>query len=174
MRAYDQGSYQGRSLLIRQQNANFKNDYFNDRVESIRINGKCQWLLYQHINFEGQSYILRPGSYSTPSNWGGTGNRISSARALPPKGTKAIVLFQHINYRGRMLVLYGSNSDLPVIDFNDKLSSFIIIGGHWTLYEHTKYQGRSVSLGPGKYTSPTALSGAGGNDKISSIKALYY
>ena len=157
---------------MRQQNANFKNDYFNDRIESVRVYGKCQWILYQHINFEGQSYILNPRSYSTPSYWGGTGNRISSARALPPKGTKAIVLFQHINYRGRMLVLYGSNSNLPAIDFNDQLSSFIIIGGHWTLYEHTKYQGKSVSLGPGKYNSATALGGAGGNDKISSIKAL--
>ena len=115
--------------------------------------------------------LLSPGSYSTPSYWGGTGNRISSARALPPKGAKAIVLFQHTNYRGRMLVLYGSNSDLPAIDFNDQLSSFIITGGHWTLYEHIKYQGKCVTLGPGKYTSATALSGAGGNDKISSIKA---
>ena len=172
MRAYDQRSYRGRSLLVRQQNAYFNNDYFNDRIESARVYGKCQWILYEHAYFNCPSYILSPGSYSTPSKWSGTGNRVSSARALPPKGTKAIVLFQHFNYRGRMLVLYGSNSNLPAIDFNDQLSSFIITGGQWTLYEHTNYQGKKVTLGPGKYTSPTALSGAGGNDKISSIKAL--
>ena len=172
LKTYDQKYYQGRSLLIRQQNANFNNDYFNDRIESARVYGKCQWLLYQHSNFGGKYYILNPGySYSKPSKWGGSGNRISSARALPPKGTKAIVLFQHNQYSGRMLVLYASNSNLPAIDFNDQLSSFIITGGRWALYEHTKYQGKSVVLGPGMYTSAsTALGGAGGNDRISSIK----
>ena len=172
LRAYDRSSYRGRSLLLRQQNANFQNDYFNDRVESVKVYGKCQWLIYQHVNFEGQSYIVNPGSHSSASRWGGSGNRISSARALPATETKAIVLFQHTNYCGRMLVLYGSNSNLPAIDFNDQLSSFIIIGGHWALYEHTSYQGKSVTLGPGKYTSASALGGAGGNDKISSIKSL--
>lgn len=172
LRAYDKRNYRGRSLLMRQQNANFLNDYFNDRIESVKVHGKCQWLLYKHINFKGRCYILNPGSYSNPRTWGGRGNHISSARALPPQGTKAIVLFQHTNYRGRMLVLHGSNSNLPAIDFNDQLSSFIITGGRWTLYEHVGYKGRRVKLGPGMYTSATVLGRAGGNDKISSIKAL--
>ena len=136
--------------------------------------GKCQWLLYQHINFAGKSYIVNPGSYSSASRWGGRDNHISSARALPAKGTKAIVLFQHADFRGRMLVLEGSNPNLPDIDFNDQLSSFIIIGGRWALYEHISYRGKRVILGPGKYTSTSALGGAGYNDKISSIKALKY
>ena len=160
---------------MRQQNANFRNDYFNNRIESVKVHGKCQWLLYQSTNYDGKSYIVSPGqSYSSPSRWGGRGDRLSSARALPAKGTKAIVLFQHTNYRGRMLVLYGSNPNLPAIDFNDQLSSFIITGGRWTLYEHTGHQGKSVTLGPGQYTSASALGGAGDNDQISSIKALKY
>ena len=172
LRAYDRSYYRGRSLLLRQQNANFQNDYFNNRIESMRVYGQCQWLLYQSINFKGQSYIVSPGSYSSPSRWGGSGNRISSARALPAKGTKAIVLFQYPYYRGRMLVLYGSNSNLLAINFDNQLSSLIITGGHWALYEHSSYRGKSVILGPGKYTSASALGGAGGNDKISSIKSL--
>ena len=71
-------------------------------------------------------------------------------------------------------MLEGSNPNLPAIDFNDQLSSFIITGGRWTLYEHTSYQGKSVTLGPGQYTSASALGGAGDNDQISSIKALKY
>lgn len=89
LRAYDHKSFRGRSLLIRQQNANFRNDYYDDRMESLKIYRSCQWLLYQHINFLGQSYVLNPGSYHTAGNWGGSGNRISSARALPPRGKKS-------------------------------------------------------------------------------------
>ena len=172
MTVYDGRNYGGRNLLIRQQNAQFSNDYFNDRVESIKIAGTCQWLIYEHVNFDGQSYIVNPGSdYPSPNKWGGSGNHISSARALPPKGKKAIVLFQHSKYKGRMLTLYGSHTNLPAIDFNDQLSSFIITGGTWTLYEHTNYQGKHVTLGVGQY-SASALGGAGGNDKISSVKGL--
>ena len=68
-----------------------------------------------------------------------------------------------------MLVLTGSSKSLPSLAFNDKLSSFIITGGRWTLYEHVSYKGRSVTYGTGQYTIPS-LKGAGGNDKISSIK----
>ena len=169
LRAYDHSNYKGRSLLIRQQNADLRNDYFNDRVESLKISGSCQWLVYQHINFLGNSVILNPRNYRSASNWKGSGNRISSARALPPPGTKAIVLFQHTKYKGRMLVLYGSNDNLPAIDFNDQLSSFIITGGCWTLYEHTKYQGRHATFGPGQF-SIASLGASGGNDAISSVR----
>ena len=142
---------------------------------SVRAYGMCQWLLYEHINFEGLSYIMSQDSYSTPSNWNGTLNRISSARVLPPQGTKAIVMFEHINYRGRMVVLYKSNSDLSALDFNDQLSSFIITGGEWTIYEHINFQGESATSGPVKYrytSTGGALGKAGVNDFISSIKAI--
>ena len=173
MRGYDNRNYRGRSIYIQQQNSDFRNNYFNDKLESLRLYGSCQWLLYQHINFEGQSYIVNgPGGYPSPHNWGGTGNRISSARALPPKGTKAIALFQHSTYRGRMLVLYGSNSNLPHLNFNDQVSSFIVIGGSWTLFEHINYQGRHATFGPGQY-SIHSLRGVGGNDKVSSVRKNY-
>ena len=154
---------------MRQQNANFKNDYFNDRIVSLTIKGHCQWLLYQHVNFLGHSYILNPGNYPASYYWGGSGNHLSSARALPPKGKMAIVLFQHSKYRGRMLVLYKSHFNLPVIDFNDQLSSFIITGGSWTLFEHVNCQGRHATFGPGHYSTSTTLGGVG-NDKISSVR----
>ncbi|MCG8621019.1 MAG: beta/gamma crystallin family protein [Proteobacteria bacterium] len=127
---YDQIDDQGRSLLIKQQNADFRNDYFNDRVESARVEGTCRWLLYQDVNFLGQESLINAYSYDSPLSWGGSGNRVSSARALPPAGTVAIVLFQHTNFRGRMLVLYDLHASLPDIDFNDHLSSFIVTGGN--------------------------------------------
>ena len=164
---YDQANFGGRSLLIRQQNARFHNDFFNDKMESLKIYGSCSYLFYEHKNFLGSSFLLRPGSYASPQTWGGSGNYISSARALPPKGTTAIMLFEHSDYRGRMVTLYSSHDDMPFLDFNDKISSIIVIGGYWTVYEHTEYRGHSQRIGPGHYPDPVL-----GNDKISSI-SLY-
>lgn len=166
---YDNNSYMGRSLLIRQQNARLINDDFNDRVESIKVSGSCPWIIYNSDNFLATSYILNPGNYPSPSSWGGFGNRISSARALPPPYTTAIALFQYDNYWGRMLVLYDSSKNLIPLDFNDKVNSFIINGGHWTLYADVDYTGRSVTYGPGQYTL-SALRNAGGGNRISSVK----
>ena len=165
---YDHGNYQGRSLLIKQQNADFRNDYFNDRVESARVEGNCRWLLYEHIDFEGQAALINAHNYNSYISWGGSGNRISSARALPPAGTEAIVLFQHVNFRGRMLVLYNSHYNLPAIDFNDQLSSFIVTGGSWRLYQHSQYSGSRATYGPGDYASQPAI----GNDQLSSVRKL--
>ncbi len=155
-------------MLISQQNADFGNDFFNDRVESIRLNGNCRWIFYERSNFAGSSHYLRAGYYASAPSWGGRGNRISSARALPPDGTTAILLFQKSNYLGRMSALYASNSHLPSLDFGDHVSSVIIIGGTWTLYQHSNYEGKSITLRPGEYASihGTSL----GGDSLSSVK----
>jgi hypothetical protein len=164
---YDHGNYGGRSLLIKQQNADFGNDYYHDRAESAQVQGQCRWLLYQNSDFNGQAHLILAQNYPSSIRWGGNGNRISSARALPPPGTEAIALFQHGQFRGRMLVLYASDPDLrSMTDFNDQLSSFIITGGRWTFYDHTDYSGRSSTHGPGEYTGPP--SGIG-HDRVSSV-----
>lgn len=165
---FDSGNYGGRVLRISQQNAHFTNDFFNDRVESIHSHGNCKWLFHEHKNFLGSTHLLRAGYYASAPSWGGPGNQISSARALPPDGTTAIVLFQHDIYRGRMLVLYGSEPNFPFVNFGDHVSSVIVTGGTWTLYEHSNYQGRSSRLGPGEYSNIHS-SGVGG-DSVSSVR----
>ncbi len=166
---FDQPNYSGRRLNIYEQNARFDNDFFNDRVESIRLSGPCRWLFYRDDNFNGNTVLLVPQYYSSAPSWGGPGNAISSARAIPPPGTVAICLFQHGNYQGRMLVLHGSSTRLHEMeDFNDQVSSVIITGGSWMLYEHTDFQGRAQTLGPGEY--PNIHSLHIGGDTVSSVR----
>ena len=136
-------------------------------MESIRLHGNCRWLFYEHDNFIGRVHLLHVGYYASAPGWGGSGNQITSARALPPTGTVAIALFQHDNYEGRMLVLYDSSSHFPSLDFEDHVSSVIIIGGTWTLYERINYQGRSSRLGFGDYANIHSLHVGG--DAISSV-----
>ena len=170
---YDHANFGGRSLLILQQSADFANDWFNNRVESAIISGSCSWILYNGVNFNrdtyatGRSYILQPGRYNTPISWGGPGNHISSARALPPDGTRAIALFQHADFEGRMTVLYRSANHFPSLEFDDEVGSAIITGGTWRLYEHSNYRGGYTQLGAGHYLFLRTL-----NNILSSVKLV--
>lgn len=167
---FDHTGFRGRQLTIIQQNSDFNNEFFNDRVESIRSFGSCRWLFYEHNNFIGRTHILNVGYYSSAPSWGGHGNRISSARVLPKEGTVAIALFQHTNYQGRMLILTGSNDHLPNIDFNDAVSSIIVLNGKWRVYEHSQFNGRYSTIGRGEY--PDIHSNHIGGDSVSSVKLL--
>lgn len=159
--------------MISHQNARFSHDYFNDRVESARVKGNCRWLMYQHFDFnlvDGYTYLIKHKNYDHFSEWGGKGNQLSSARALPPDGTEAIVLFQLTHFRGRMVVLFNSESHLPSIEFNDKLSSYIVIGGRWALYQYVGYTGKTITVrGPREYPKPPFSIG---NNQISSVRKL--
>ena len=148
---FEHPKFLGRRLTIRQQNADFGNDFFHDRVDSMVIRGKCRWILYHHRNFKGSARLVKSGRYSSAPKWKGEANTISSARALPPQGTMAIVLFEHSNYQGRMVVLTASNDHLPSIEFDDTMSSIIVTGGMWKIFEHPGYRGNPVTLSVGDY-----------------------
>lgn len=150
-RVYEQPNFQGRSVLIQQQNANLDNNFFDDRTDSIFIIGQCDWIFYQCQDFIGRAHVLKSGNYASPPSWGGKGHEITSARALPEKGTTAISLFEHVNYRGRMLILYDSEPDMRFYEFDNEVSSVIITGGSWTLYEQSEYTGKSSNLTVGQY-----------------------
>ena len=125
-------------------------DDFGFIPKSIRVKGSCQWLVYSDTNFKGMSYILTPGNYPTTHTWGQGGNEIISARVLPPKGTKAFVIFQGSYYTNRMVVITSTKRDLSM-DFNGNVRSFIITGGKWTLYDGTNLKGNNETYS-GKMT----------------------
>ena len=165
---YAEVNYQGRSLVIREQNANFKNDNFDSKhPESLKIAGKCPWVLYKDANFEGPSFIVMPGKkYPTSYEWGHSDISIGSARALPPKGTRAIVLFESSHFNRQMVVLKKSTPDLTSLDFYpDHALSYVVTGGRWTLYEDPNYKGKNVTCST-KVMSEASI----GFDGIKSVK----
>ncbi len=76
---------------------------------------------------------------------------ISSARVLPPVGTDAIAIFEHPYYCGAMTVLYSSHEFLQEIEFDDKISSEIVFGGTWSLFDQPSFEGLSITRATGKY-----------------------
>jgi hypothetical protein len=86
-----------------------------------------------------------------------------------------IILFENSNFSGKSLTLTGSEPNLESKNFNDKVSSMIVRGGVWDLYEHINYSGAQWEVS--NYTgvdSDGALRNDvewhGTNDKISSVK----
>ena len=143
---------------------------WNDRASSAVVSGGCQWILYEHIHYEGTSAVISPGRYifhRSPSSVF-PNNILTAVYCLPAKGTPAIVLFEGDHYRGRMqAVLTASNSNLG--NLNDKVSSFVITGGTWQLYSDENYRGSSVTHGQGLFPTPSSLTPVA-NDALTSVK----
>ena len=165
---YEHANYQGCSLVIRHQNADFHNDFFDTQVGSMIVRGNCRWLFYEHPNFLGSSHLITSPYYASAPNWGGSGDRLSSARPLPLAGVKAIVLFEHYDYTGRILTLYSSFNYLRLLYFDDIASSIIVIGGTWKIYERPDYQGLSQTLSLSEYPNGFDI----GDNTLNSVQLL--
>ena len=159
----------GHILLLRQQKADFRNDNFNDRVNSIEVKGTCKWIFYTHMNFQGPLIVLGPRVYNSPSEFEKEGGILSSARALPPDTRSALVLFEGLHFTGRMVVVYQSEPTAiyRLHNFNDRAQSAIITGTpSWTLFFHGEYRGEETTLRRGYYpTLPDSVTG-----EVSSVR----
>jgi len=86
-----------------------------------------------------------------------------------------VILYVHGGIAGNSLKVNASINDglnnLEKFNFNDKVSSFIILKGKWNFYADAGFKGiyNSKPLGPGTYSSlPTGFS----NDQLSSLKRV--
>ena len=78
-----------------------------------------------------------------------------------------LILFEHDNFGGRRMEIYGPTPDFAATGTNDLASSAIVERGQWTLCENGHYGGRCITLRPGNYAS---LGQFGLNDAISSAR----
>lgn len=78
-------------------------------------------------------------------------------------------LYEHDEFRGASLSAQQRISDLNGAGFNDRASSLVIQGQRWEVCEDNRFNGRCVVLGPGRYSS---LSAMGLNDRISSLRVV--
>ena len=162
---YDGSIGSSPSLVRTTSDSTLDNERWNDRASSAVVSGGCQWILYEHINYYGTLAVISAGRYTFPSVF--PDNILTALYRLPAEGTPAIVLFENDYYRARRQVHTSSNRNLG--SFNDKVSSFIITGGKWQLYNHENYQGSSVIRGQGLYPTPSSLSPVA-NDALTAVK----
>lgn len=86
-----------------------------------------------------------------------------------------IRLFRDEDFKGGEIVRSEDDGNLVESGFNDVITSVIVESGVWTLYEHTDFGGRSITVasngGPdsdGRYPNSNSLGGR--SDFFSSIK----
>ena len=160
---YEDANCQGRFSEIREKKSNFDN-----QVDSMVVYGNCRWLFYELPNFLGSSHLVNSPYCASAPNCGGSGDHLSSARVLPPAGVKAIVLFEHYDYTGRMLILIKSLNYLSILVFSNRVSSIIVIGGTWKIYDHPNYQGLSQTLYLSEYPNGFNI----GDNTLNSVQLL--
>ena len=164
---YRDVNFSGAQLTLRREMSELKQQGFNDAASSAKIMG-TPWIFYKDTSFMGTSYIVKPGSYPNPSTWGGDNDTLSSLRPLPSEteGDRGVIaLFEHTNYGGRMVVLTTSTPDFTKLNFNDRVSSLIVIKGSWTVFRDVNYR---VDIGT--YTAGAQISTVAPNDTMSSIR----
>ena len=89
-----------------------------------------------------------------------------------------IIVFEHINFDGRALIFNAADTDLVNnSNWNDRISSVIVVDGLWELYQHNNFGGADWLVSPdggptGDGLYPNWSGWAGTNDSISSLKPV--
>lgn len=146
---------------------------FHDEASSCVVQ-ESSWILYEDVDFSGQSSVLEPGNYPDSKAMGLPNDRLSSTRPLPESaGRPSIALFEATNY-GKRLEHLDAASNLHVLD--DETSSIIVTSGTWQLCRDASFTGDSWIVtadggptGNGRY--PTH-NGYWDNDAISSARPV--
>jgi len=142
---------------------------FNDKVSSIQVDEGEQWILYSRFNFQGQGIILGAGQYNTMSSVGMGNDILSSVRRVASSDRPAIMVFEDEDWRGDARTFTNANSDVRDFNFNDKISSLIVLGSDWEVFDNIEFRGASKQFSPGAVSS---LKPVGFNDKISSLRPI--
>jgi hypothetical protein len=164
---YERPGFQGRSMTLHSNMADFDRTRFNDRAESIVVHDGA-WEVCTDARFGGRCVRLQPGEY--PNLQGPLNDRISSARevaqyAPPPpapggqygrpeanRGGAHAVLYEGPNFSGRAFEI-----DRPVVrnldrtNFNDRAESLRVYGGYWMFCSDANFEGDCRTFGPGNY-----------------------
>ena len=171
----EDGDCSGRQLVWTNSDSTLVDDGFDDASSAVRVTGICEWILYEHPKYGGASSVVGGGDqdylYDYEANrttFGLPNDALSSIHCLPSPSHAAIALFQHDHYRGNMQILSSHSEYLG--NFDNTVSSFIIISGLWQLYPGTNYTGSSVTKGVGHYPTPCHLSPVS-DDDLSSVNA---
>ena len=178
---YDDDLGSPRSLTLTTSDSSLADNGWDNIATTAIVSGGCQWILYDTADFEENvSSIIRPsvispGSYpfSSIPTFGLPNDVLSAVRCLPAEGTPAIILFSDHFYFDQMQVIYSSNPNLALTNFDNMVSSFIITGGTWELYSEANYYGSRVTLGQGHYPTAYFLRPIA-NDNLTSIRLIVF
>ncbi|KAL7373137.1 hypothetical protein ABVT39_028187 [Epinephelus coioides] len=112
------------------------------------------WIFYEHPNYRGRQYFMRPGEYRACGDWG--------------CHNPMIIFYEDRNFQGRH---YECSSDCPEMQNHfSRCNSIKVDSGCWVAYEKPNYGGYQYMLHKGEY--PDYQRWAGFNDCIRSCRMV--
>ncbi|KAG1932640.1 beta/gamma crystallin domain-containing protein [Pimephales promelas] len=120
-------------------------------VRSCRV---CagSWLAFGCEGFSGHQCVLEEGVYPDLRTMGFT-HPDASVLSVQPTGHEfsvpSIVLFERPGLRGRRTLLKSSSVNLQLTESWSRVSSVLVKGGMWVLYEASNFRGSQFLLKPG-------------------------
>nr|XP_046224650.1 gamma-crystallin S-1-like [Oncorhynchus gorbuscha] len=79
MRIYERSDFGGQMLEFADDLPSLYDRFQYDDIHSCNVM-EGYWLFYEHPNYRGRQYLLRPGEYRRYSDWGAINSRIGSIR----------------------------------------------------------------------------------------------
>jgi uncharacterized protein YcfJ len=91
------------------------------------------------------------------------------AAALSAQAAAEVVLYEREGFRGRSVTANQSVRNLERLDFNNRASAAVVLGGRWEVCEDRRFEGRCAVLRPGRYPSLQAM---GLNNSVTSVRPI--
>lgn len=111
------------------------------------------WLVFDRESFSGSQCVVEEGDYPNLRMLGFTQPN-TPVLSLQPVGHEfslpSIVLFERSGFRGRRTLLKSSTVNLQLTESCTRVSSILVEGGIWVLYESNNFRGSQFLLKPGE------------------------
>jgi hypothetical protein len=150
---YDGAGFYGRSFEVTGPIPNFGTTGFNDRAQSMVVEGGT-WELCQDASFSGRCQRFPPGRYPDLDPLSGQLSSIRPAVAGGAGwggGTRAI-LYEAPAFQGRSAVLDNQViSSLDGTSLSGRASSLRVAGGYWIFCSEPNFNGECRTFPPGDY-----------------------
>ncbi|KAM6945761.1 uncharacterized protein FYW47_018088 [Aplochiton taeniatus] len=173
MKIYDRPDFQGQAME------------FNDDCESVKEHFRSRdvfscnvlegyWTLYEHPNYRGRQYFMRPGEYRKFTDWGATWCAAAPSAPLLPAAMLQgrfkydIIFYEDRNFQGRHHECIGDSADLH--PYFNRCNSIRVESGCFVVYERPNYIGQQYFLRRGEYSDNQRVIGM--NDCIRSCRII--
>jgi len=87
---YEHADYKGRKLTLTESTPNLVRKRFNDIASSVVV-AKGTWKLWEHVDYQGNSFIVTPGKYNIGEIHDKIGNDVISSVELCEEGEQLII-----------------------------------------------------------------------------------
>ncbi|KAI7804449.1 putative absent in melanoma 1 protein [Triplophysa rosa] len=144
---FSEPGFQGEVLVLEESVAFLPDDFHPMSCKVLA----GSWVVFDGPQFTDNMYVLEEGEYPNPEALGlvNSNCRISSVHTVGHEfSVPSITLFCKSNFRGRKIIFTDGALNLPLAGFDGRVSSMLVNGGIWVLYEYSNFRGRQVLLHP--------------------------